>query len=487
MDVLKPKFLVLHPDPDTLNDVVKKINTQNSKIGPLAAVILLGSLPDVKIENELDVPTYFIKSNNSQSEQETSKNLIGVKAPSVTKLPCGVTMAFVDTQSKDIKAIADYAGTADLMFTYHWPQAIAATERLTLVGNRTLDPIVQSLRPRYHFAVGSDKGRHFEYPAFAWDNERICRFISLGREKTGTKWFYAFGLGNEKDNVSGCCTNPFLVEPKPELSPIVTELVDTKEQKLQRLKRHTEEESEAREPEVKRPRVTPDTCFFCLLNPKVETHMIVSIGRCSYLTIAKGPLTLPLRNLNLSGHAILVPLDHTPTASLPTETSEELQKYQSSIAAAFHLKGFAVVFFEISRPENVHYHIQMVPIPENLLAEHFDRALQNRLQVNNEKFANNQNLEFTKCLPDDGKMEDLTKNSFVRFTLFENLMLLRYYVAPVIDDKTLDLQFPRRVLAFLLKTPKRQNWDRCRQTLAEESNECEKFKNFYQPFDFTHD
>lgn len=485
----KPKFLVLHPDPSNLNEVANKINLQNAKIGPFAAVILLGNIDNVSIETRLDVPTYYLEQSKTSNEEENDiHNLIGVCLPSLIKLKCGVTMAFVETQSQSCEG-PQYSGKADLLFSFHWPLALAAAQQLTLVANRTLDPIVQSLQPRYHFAIGTDSGRYLESPPFAWNGERACRFISLGREKSGSKWFYAFGLGSEADDTSLCLANPFIAAA----NDTVTQARDHTESqapplKLERLRNRLPEQDDNAEAlhEKKRVRVSPESCFFCLSNPKVETHMIVAIGKHSYLTIAKGPLTLPNKTLNISGHGLLIPIKHTATGNLPDETRKELNQFQETISLAFMKVNYSVVFFEISRPENVHFHIQMIPVPKKLLAEQFQRALEIKTEVNNEKFVKNHKLKFEKFLPNDvGGLTALMSLPYVRFSIYEGLEPTEYYVSSISENHTVDLQFPRRVLAFLLKLPKRQNWDRCRQTEAEEVAECKKFKSFYEKYDFT--
>lgn len=484
----KPKFLVLHPDASDLNEIARKINLQNKKIGPFAAVVLLGNIDNVRIETSLDVPTYYLKHSNITTEHEVDKsNLIGVSLPSVIKLSCGVTMAFVDTQSPTCES-PEYSGKASLLFSFHWPFAMATAHQLTLVGNKALDPIVQSLQPRYHFAVGIDSGRYLENPPFAWNSERVCRFISLGREKSGSKWFYAFGLGSEVDDTSLCLPNPFdiTMEETTKAAQGSTE-EQTQPLKLERLKSLRQEEDEKEEVLhlKKRVKISPESCFFCLSNPNVETHMIVAIGKYSYLTIAKGPLSLPNKLLDFSGHGILIPIEHNATGSLPSDTLEELSKFQETTAAAFLKVNYSVVFFEISRPENVHFHIQLIPVPKKLLAEHFQRALENKTDINNEKFVKNHKLKFEKFVPGDEGFTALISKSYMRFSIYDGLKPVEYYVSSISGDQTVDLQFPRRVLAFLLKLPKRQNWDRCRQTVAEETAECKKFKSFYREYDFT--
>lgn len=55
------------------------------------------------------------------------------------------------------------------------------------------------------------------------------------------------------------------------------------------------------------------SCWFCLANPNVEKHLIVSISESVYLALPKGAL--------VSNHVLLIPLEHIPSI-LRTQDSE---------------------------------------------------------------------------------------------------------------------------------------------------------------------
>lgn len=82
--------------------------------------------------------------------------------------------------------------------------------------------------------------------------------------------------------------------------------------------------------------VTPDQCFFCLSNPKTETHMIVSIGSQAYLTVAKGPLTRSNKDLSFSGHGIIIPIQHVPNVNeRDGPIQQEINQFQQTLVKAF--------------------------------------------------------------------------------------------------------------------------------------------------------
>jgi hypothetical protein len=58
-------------------------------------------------------------------------------------------------------------------------------------------------------------------------------------------------------------------------------------------------------------------CWFCLSSPKVEKHLVVSIGDEVYLALAKGPL--------VPEHVLILPITHYGSASvMPDNVWEEV-------------------------------------------------------------------------------------------------------------------------------------------------------------------
>jgi diadenosine tetraphosphate (Ap4A) HIT family hydrolase len=115
-----------------------------------------------------------------------------------------------------------------------------------------------------------------------------------------------------------------------------------------------------------------DSCWFCLANPKLEKHLIVSIGTELYATLAKGPI-VNQNQVPGGGHLLLLPITHYPTfGKIPAESQmdvvTELEKYKSSIRRMFDLYDQDMVLFEVSRESMhgmAHAHIQVVPVPKS--------------------------------------------------------------------------------------------------------------------------
>lgn len=480
----KTKILVLYPDPDSLDKVIEKANVQHQKNGPFEAVLMLGgNIPAKSPGIEPAVPTYFTGTTDHEgSIVDVSPNFMCVqKSWAVVKLQSGITVGFLNKAGSQ-----ETPSQVDILVSYHWAYGVAKTQHLTLVGNKQVDSIVLAARPRYHFAVGTEQGRFYEHSLFAWDKTRSSRFISLAQEGTGNKWFYAFAIDSSEDDTTGAESNPFTsLKRQREDSP---EIASSSGEKLEKLTSINAEDANDQENPKRVKVVAPSECYFCLSNPKLEAHMIIAIGSHSYVTIAKGPLSRPNKTRDFSGHAIIIPIDHGPTLPAPLEKSlayKEMGDFQAALAKAFLPSSHATVFYEISRPENIHFHVQMVPVPLADAQETFEKALADRTRVNNEKYERNAQLSFIQFENDDPRLlELLDGGNYLKFSLHTKEKVV-HYVAQLSGGKSLDLQFPRRVLAFHLRSPKRIYWEKCRQTVAQETTDCEKFKKFFKSYDFT--
>ncbi|KAG7194941.1 uncharacterized protein KQ657_004050 [Scheffersomyces spartinae] len=510
------KFLILNPDPKALDKVLQKANTQNQKNGPFDAIILLGDVIPPVIEElpktKLEVPTYFTSGSSSFSDivtehsnerepfAEIIPNLIAsTDCYSFLKLQTGITICIVNGQyeSEDSEIVASLKKRdtvdCDILVTYNWPNAIADHQQRLGLGSSKVDEIVKLIRPRYHFCVGDNDGEFLELQPFVWEDSSYTRFISLGQEGSGKKWFYAFNLSPEVTSIEPLqiIENPFFDKPQLELQGELKP-ISTKRQLEPKEKTETK----------KRKIVTPDQCYFCLSNPKVETHMIISIGGNCYMTVAKGPLTKSSNKLPFSGHALIIPIDHTPSLKQltgPDSTIEdnkvyqEMIKYETSLVEAFKDKypNYRLIFFEISRLDNIHHCVQFLPVPESIISR-FSQVLEEKSRINNETYTKNESLEFKEfeSTEDEAYSKIINESDYLLFKVYYNenaTINKRIYIAPLSSqgESTVDLQFPRRVLAYLLLKPNRVYWEKCRQPVYRETHECEKFKEFFHPFDFT--
>lgn len=471
----KSKFLVLHPKTDDVPGLVSKINGQNQKNGPFEAVILLGEALEVSPDiPTLDVPVYY----NAPSAEDSALPANWIRCSkdwTSFKLPSGASMGFLAHNADDNVEVHP----VDILVTFQWSSSIARTQNMTLVSSKSVDVVARAAQPMYHFCAGTDVGKFHEHPVFLWNKQRFGRFISLGRQGSTERWFYAFGLDVEHLTVPDkVFTNPY--EVAHHAPPEETASAEDEAPGSKRLQLIHEDASQSKRAKV----VAPSECFFCLSNPKLETHMIVAISQQSYMTIAKGPLPLP-EKLGFSGHAIIIPIEHVPQVE-SVEARDDISKFEDSLSKMYQPLGYVLVSFEICKPDSVHFHVQCIAVPEENALDTFERALTDREGTNNSR-AHNAKLTFHKFT----NVEDLAEarevlatKEYVQFRVHTGDGIVSF-VSGIGSGESLDLQFPRRVLAFHLRLPKRVRWIRCTQTVAQETDECEKFKAAFQKVDFT--
>lgn len=109
-------------------------------------------------------------------------------------------------------------------------------------------------------------------------------------------------------------------------------------------------------------------CWFCLSNPKLSKHLLVSIGEHCYIALPKGQLPNVKEGALVpgGGHVLVVPIAHFPTLkSLPAEQGvplvSELEKIKSALRSCYAQFGCAFLSFEVARHSGKggHAHVQV--------------------------------------------------------------------------------------------------------------------------------
>lgn len=210
-------------------------------------------------------------------------------------------------------------------------------------------------------------------------------------------------------------------------------------------------------------------CWFCLSSPKVEKHLVVSIGEEVYVALAKGPL--------IPEHVLILPITHYPAGSqLPDNVWDEVEKYKESLTRCFKEKlGKGLVFYERAtavKSIQSHCHIQAVPVPldrEEGFADHI-RGCGARL-----------NMEF-EPRPDWREDDGLQREQYV---IFESSVPRSTLLHLVPQGHRHPLNFAREVVARLLDMPERADWKNCALSLEEEEEMAKSFKTLFAPFDWS--
>ncbi|CAI4062368.1 Drn1p SKDI_07G3420 [Saccharomyces kudriavzevii IFO 1802] len=498
------KVLVTHISEGEADEAIKKVKKVNEKSGPFDLIIVFskscdkitkldtGSLPQLLLVSSDD------KDNNSKAK-ETGENVTVLCNFGTYKLANGITISYLAHPSKVLQeqkdAILDkfskMDSRVDVLITEEW--GLPISERCgRLSGSEIIDELAKKLQARYHFAF-SDEKNFYELEPFKWESNRLSRFLNIPNYRSGNKWAYAFNMpaGDSKDEEE--------VEP-PNLIANPYQKVG-KDSNKRPLESGTEDMidydskscgSENRNDNKKMRTILPSNCHFCFSNPNLEDHMIISIGKLVYLTTAKGPLSVPKGDMDMSGHCLIIPIEHIPRLgpSKSEELAESILAYESSLMKMNYVRfDMCTVVFEIQSDRSIHFHKQVVPIPKYLVLK-FRAALDRQVHFNNEKFTRNAKLEF-QCYDSHTSKEYLDvinnqSNNYLQFTVYETPESQpKIYLATFNVDETIDLQFGRRVLAFLLNLPRRVKWNSstCLQNKQQESVETEKFLKAYKDYD----
>ncbi|CCD25903.2 Drn1p NDAI_0G01270 [Naumovozyma dairenensis CBS 421] len=508
------KILVVHANKNNAEAVFQKLRKLNIKSGPFANIFVLGDIqsiiPDIDIEGLSTI--FTISSGNDDRTNEIKTNLIELNGFGVYELSNKLRIGYIGLNESQLKEqnteinekFNKVKQPVDIFITREWSMDIAKLKG-KLSGNKTIDAIAKKLQPKYHFTY-SDPVAFFELDPFKWDSsERITRFINIAEFGSPAKWAYAFNIkiqseDDDEDDDDESVPDNLISNPY--------ETMPSKKRPLEKEIEDANKGLDRKSALVKKARtVLPSSCHFCFTNPNLEDHMILSISNNAYVTIAKGPLTVPHGEMDFSGHCLIIPIEHIPklnfkidssTTSTDTATNNifasplalDFQTYERSLVSMNYKKfDMCTIVFEINSDRSIHFHKQVLPIPKYLIMK-FQEALDRQVYINNEKFTRNRKLEletFESSL--DEKYMELVNDSssnYLQFTVYETPETdPKIYVARFNSEDRIDLQFGRRVIAFLLRLPKRVKWDSqiCQQTKEQEIKEVEKFQKAYKDYD----
>lgn len=424
------------------------------------------------------LPPVFIPGNENSDREGLT-----IMKNGIHKLPNGLKVGFFAGINEN--ELSDFSEPADIIVTPECSVAIGRNH-LKTSGNNQIDEVVKRCHPKYHFTY-EDKTNFVELEPFVWDeDQRVTRFINIAAYGSRNKWAYAFNIDIGVD------------------IPLPNEVISNPYVSGETSRKHLQESTQSsEEPKKKKPtgelkKVLPTACHFCFTNPDIEDHMVISIANKSYVTTAKGPLSVPTSDMNFSGHCLIIPIEHIPKLNrsnenfLQNELRNELLLYEDSIAKMYFSKfNMSTVVFEIHSDNMVHFHKQLVPIPKFLVMK-FHSALDRQVHINNEKFGRNKNIEFEHFEShEDPRYRDIIndpKKNYMMFSIHETPDLpVQIYLGQFEANDRIDLQFGRRTLAFLLHLPNRTNWrsPTCLQKKEQEESEVHNFQKAYKDYDIT--
>lgn len=407
--------------------------------------------------------------------------------------------AFEFQQEQDVQALGKRRAI-DFLLTNAWPRGVdmlsdvPLDESIRATGLAPMARLAEACRPRYHIAhvqpsIATTDGVFWEREPYEnWPFAKmppptipsITRFVSLAYAANSSKqrWFLALQVVPSDELLASSDTHhyaPTHTTPAPLWQERPAKVIPPKRAPIEdfpapRRKRR----QKGREP------IEPSSCWFCLSNPAVEKHLIVTIGTECYLALPKGQLPVSSDVSALvpgGGHVLIVPIAHTPSlhASEAAASSgalrAELAQWKHALAECYASFEAVPVTWEIVRRASrvAHAHVQVVPLARDLQA---DYAAYVREAAEREGWrweSEDVTAAWTsECTQD--------RSDYFYMTIGDIRLLL------LLDGERFNMQFARETLASFLGMPERADWHACVQNPEIERAERDEFKDALAEF-----
>lgn len=222
-------------------------------------------------------------------------------------------------------------------------------------------------------------------------------------------------------------------------------------------------------------------CWFCLVNPKVERHMIVSATSEVYVATARGPV--------MPSHVLVLPVKHAPCyLACPPELQDAFQSHVQALRAMWDDAGHDLFIWERWIPMSVsaanHMQIQIVPIDRSVAGRARD-ALQECFKRSMPKAALTRiasHKEVSQHVGDD------PETPYVYFEIpgdnsAKGRVVERYVYAGVDGEgPRIPIDLGRRVACHLLGLEDRVDWRGCTDDKDVEKDLAATFRKQFIPF-----
>jgi len=223
-------------------------------------------------------------------------------------------------------------------------------------------------------------------------------------------------------------------------------------------------------------------CWFCLVNPKVEKHMIITATTDVYVAGARGPIN--------PQHVLILPVKHAPCyAACPAELQDALAAHIAAIRKMCQASGQECIVWERWVPMGIsaanHMQIQVVPIDKRA-----GEGARDSLQIVAKKRLDGG--MFRKVSSHREVRDHVKDDSGIPYVYFEipgensakGRLIERYVYAGVPGGPRVPMNIGREVACHLLECGDKDNWKDCQEEKAMEKQHAvafrERFKQ-YQP------
>mmetsp|Transcript_44570 Transcript_44570/g.127816 ORF Transcript_44570/g.127816 Transcript_44570/m.127816 type:complete len:664 (-) Transcript_44570:38-2029(-) len=222
-------------------------------------------------------------------------------------------------------------------------------------------------------------------------------------------------------------------------------------------------------------------CWFCLVNPKVEKHMIVSASKDVYLATARGPV--------VPTHVMVLPVKHAPCfAACPPELQAAIQAHVQAIRKMCQEGGQEILVWERWIPMSVsaanHMQIQILPIDQVTAGK-----AREVLQETTMRYLPKVSLKRIKTHAEVFEhMNDSAETPYVYFEVpgdnsAKGRQTERYMYAGVDGEgPRIPINFGRQVACDLLGLDRKVDWRACTEERDAEKDLAATFRAQFLPF-----
>lgn len=224
-------------------------------------------------------------------------------------------------------------------------------------------------------------------------------------------------------------------------------------------------------------------CWFCLVNPKVEKHMIVSASTEVYIATARGPVN--------PYHVQVLPVKHAPCfAACPPDLQKALKVQMAALHKMFADAGQECLIWERWIPMGTsaanHMQIQVLPIDKSRAGAEAREALE---------AATKQHLAgatFKRISSHEDVADNLNDDPTTPYIYFEipgdlsargrQIERFLYAALPNGGGPRIPINFGRQVACQLLGCEDKVDWRQCQDSKEGEKKLALTLREIFKPF-----
>jgi len=221
-------------------------------------------------------------------------------------------------------------------------------------------------------------------------------------------------------------------------------------------------------------------CWFCLVNPKVEKHMIVTASTEVYVAVAKGPVH--------STHVLVLPVKHAPCfAACPPDLQQAIQAHICAIRRMCRYAGQEILVWErwvpMASSAANHMQVQVVPIDRGQAV----RAHEALLEVA-DKHLHGSALQPIGSHGDVAEhLHDDASTPYIYFEVPGHCHageedVRRYVYAGIPGGPRIPVNLGRIFTCHLLGCEEKLDWRQCQEDRAVEKGLAQAFRESFLPF-----